>query len=334
MSVLDVDARLRRGGFALAARFAAPLDGVTTVFGPSGSGKSMLLSCIAGLARLDAGHVVLNGRTLEDASRKLRTPPADRRVGVVFQDARLFPHLSVSGNLDFAARRVRDRAALLTPDDAARRLDIAPLMDRVVRNLSGGERSRVAMARALCAAPELLLLDEPFAALDGRRRRAFVVMLAELSASLGLPMLAVTHQIEDAAELGANIVLMRAGEAVFCGTLDEMARRPDLRALFDDRDVGVRIAAARLADGARASGGAWVRADNVLLAKARPHGLSARHVWEGRVVDVTAEETGGLLVSLETAAGYVLSRITRDAWADLALAPDAAAWAVVKTHAI
>src|SRR5258706_4377229 len=162
MSALDVDIRLKRGAFQLEAKFRAPGDGITVLFGPSGSGKSSLLSAVAGLMPCE-GHVRLGREILGDSAVDLHVPSHERGIGMIFQDARLFPHLTVRQNIAYAFKRApSQRRKDIT--DVARFFDITSLLDRPVGNLSGGEKSRVALARALVAAPEILLLDEPFAA--------------------------------------------------------------------------------------------------------------------------------------------------------------------------
>ncbi len=324
---------VKRGAFALGAQFEAPSEGITVVFGPSGAGKSMLLSTIAGLHRLEAGRISLNGRVLEDAEKKERVPPHQRGVGMVFQDGRLFPHLSVRGNLVYAERRRPAARNAPVVNEIAEQLDISGLLDRPVRNLSGGERSRVALARAMLSAPELLLLDEPFAALDGRRRRAFLVMLRELSAKAKLPMMVVTHQIEDAVELADHVVALKEGAVVVHGPVSGVMRAQEFVALLDRRDLGARVAAGAVA-GEQTHGGVWVRADNVILATEAPRGLSARNVWEGHIASIVREEDGSALVSLASKVGYISSRITPEALADLHLEEGGKAWAVVKTHSL
>ena len=333
MSLVMQDAVVTRGAFTLNASLETPLNGITVVFGPSGAGKSMLLATIAGLNRLSGGHIALGGRVLEDGAARERVPSYQRGVGLVFQDARLFPHLTVRGNLRYAEqRRPADRTAPVVEDIAAR-LDLADLLDRQVRNLSGGEKSRVALARALVSAPEMLLLDEPFAALDGRRRRAYLAMLRDLTVSERLPMMVVTHQIEDAAELADSVVAMKGGGVVAHGAAGDVMRRTDFQALLDRRDLGARVDAGAIAGGPKAAG-FWVRADSVLVASEHPHGLSARNVWEGRVASIVREPDGSALVSLAAKVGYIQSRITPEALADLKLVEGGPAWAVVKTHAV
>lgn len=326
------EAVVRRGGFRLAADFEVAAEGVTVVFGPSGSGKSSLLAAIAGVQRLETGAIVFNNRVIEDARVRTRIPAHDRGIGLVFQDARLFPHLSVKGNIDYAEhRRPAARNAPIVIE-IARRLQIEELLPRRVRNLSGGERSRVALARAIVSAPELLLLDEPFSALDGPRRREFLTLLRDLSREQGLPMMVVTHNIDDAVEMAGQVVAVRGGRVIAHGASADVMARPEFTAMLDRRDWGSRLPASAVA--ARDVEAVWVRADSVLLASEQPRGISARHVWGGTVAAVTRESSGAVLVSLSTEAGYILSRITPEALSDLRLEPGAAAWAVVKAHAL
>jgi molybdate transport system ATP-binding protein len=362
MSELVVEGMsVRRGAFRFNADFRAPMQGVSVVFGPSGAGKSMLLAALAGLNRIESGRVVMGGRVLDGDG--VHVPPHLRGVGLVFQDARLFPHLSVRGNLEFAAKRAAKpaggvilRQAKRDPEisvsgrgdggdsrvkpendsvgveEIATRLEISDLLDRPVRNLSGGEKSRVALARALLSAPELLLLDEPFAALDGKRRRAFVRLLREMARERGLPMMVVTHQVEEAAELADHVIAVRDGAVVAHGAAGEVMGSAAFSALLDRRDTGARVEAASVAG--REGAGAWVRADNVLLAAEAPRGLSARHVWEGRVAQIVGEDEGSVLVTLETGVGRIVSRVVREAVNELGLDVGRPAWAVVKTHAL
>jgi molybdate transport system ATP-binding protein len=329
---LDLNgAVVRRGAFRLSADLSIPAEGITVVFGPSGAGKSMLLSAIAGLHKLSAGRLAFNGRVLEDVDQRIRVPAHDRAVGLVFQNARLFPHLTVRGNLHFAeSRRPAARNAPIALE-IARTLEFEDLLDRPVHNLSGGERSRVALARAIVSAPELLLLDEPFAALDGRRRRDFARQLKDHCRDQGVPMIVVTHQVEEAAELASHIVAVRAGRVVCEGKPADVMMRPDFMGLLDPRDRGAWIQGAA---GFAPGDGVWVRADSVLLASREPVGISARNVWPGRIASIARESDGSILVSLATGKGYILSRITPHAHAELKFEEGVAAWAIVKAHAL
>ena len=335
MNLIVSQAFVRRGAFTLHADFETPLVGITVVFGPSGAGKSMLLATLAGLNRIEVGQIKFGARMLEDPAAKIRTPSHQREIGLVFQEARLFPHLSVRGNLSYALKRAPQEQPAIGLEETARQLEISDLLDRPVRNLSGGEKSRAALARALLASPSLLLLDEPFAALDGRRRRAFLALLAEISAERRLPMMVVTHQIEDVAELADHVLALKDGRVIASGPAQEVMRQSQFLSLLDARDVGARIDQGAVSRAISARGrGVWVKADAVIVAIEAPRGLSARNVWAGRVREMVEEGNGAIVVWISTKEGDVPARITAAAAKELGLAVGAFAWAVVKTHAL
>jgi len=195
----DVDLTKRLGDGEIACRFAAA-DGLTVLFGPSGAGKTSVLNMIAGLLRPDAGHVRVAGETLFDAGAGVDLPPERRGAGYVFQEPRLFPHLRVRANLLYGAPN-DDRLA-----ETIALLDIAALLDRWPRSLSGGEARRVAIGRALLAEPRFLLLDEPLSSLDRARREEIMGLIERLRDGVGLPILVVTHDAAEAERLGTRIV--------------------------------------------------------------------------------------------------------------------------------
>jgi molybdate transport system ATP-binding protein len=264
----------------------------------------------------------------------LDVPPHRRGIGMVFQDARLFPHLTARQNIAYAFQRApKDRRRDI--GEVAQFFDIASLLDRPVGNLSGGEKSRVALARALVGTPDYLLLDEPFAALDGIRRRAFIQVLLDMHRSFGLPMLVVTHSIDDAAALASHLVALQAGRVVVSGAFDEATREPTFTALLDPRDEGTAVSGLLLDSGVEPGHKyLWLRADHVVLAAELPRALSARNILEGEIAVVRTEEGGGRLVELKTAVGPILSRVTQDAVKELGLAEGKRAWALVKAHAL
>lgn len=332
MKDLSAAVRLSQGGFTLDVDITAPGDGITVLFGPSGAGKSTLLSVVAGLKRPDKGNILLGTRVLDDG--RTHVPPHRRGLGMVFQDARLFPHLTARQNIAFAFRRA-PRQARPAVEDVARFFDIVAQLDRPVANLSGGEKSRVALARAAASAPDFLMLDEPFAALDGARRRSFIRILLDMQQRFALPMLVVTHDIDDAAALGSHLIALSHGHVAAAGEFAAASASPAFRALLDRHDHGGAMPARRL----RSSGGAaarflWLRADHVLLAAQAPRAISARNILAGTVARIAREEGGSLMVELATQAGPVFSRITEDALRELALGEGKPAWALVKAHAV
>ncbi|HET7083161.1 MAG TPA: ATP-binding cassette domain-containing protein [Rhizomicrobium sp.] len=333
MKGLDVDIRLSRGNFELAAKFTAPADGITVLFGPSGSGKSSLLAAIAGLTPAE-GHIKLGKHALSDSGKGLELPPHRRGIGMVFQDARLFPHLTVRDNIAYAWKRApADKRP--AQDALARFFDIQSLLERPVGNLSGGEKSRVALARALAAAPDFLLLDEPFAALDGVRRRAFIRVLLEMHKNFHLPMLAVTHNIDDAAAMASSLVALQDGKVVAAGPFDQAVRDPAFAGLLDPQDSGAAISALLLHSGRdQAQRFLWLRADHIVLATEPPKAVSARNILEGEITQVRRENDGSRIVELLTPAGPLLSRVTAEAVEELGLRQGRRAWALVKVHAL
>jgi molybdate transport system ATP-binding protein len=219
MTVLAVDVEKRLGAFTLAGRFKAT-GGVTALFGPSGAGKTTLVNMIAGLLAPDRGSIALDDTVLFDAAAGIDVPPHRRRIGYVFQEGRLFPHLSVRQNLDYGrrmSRHPRDSAAFAR---IAQLLDIGPLLDRRPRTLSGGERQRVAIGRALLIRPRLLLLDEPLASLDAARKHEILPHLVRLRDEAHVPMVYVSHTAGELRQIATNVVRLDAGRVVASGGIE------------------------------------------------------------------------------------------------------------------
>ncbi|KGM52286.1 molybdenum ABC transporter ATPase [Lysobacter concretionis Ko07 = DSM 16239] len=231
---IEIELQHRRGNFSLDVALHLPADGVSVVFGPSGCGKSTLLRAIAGLEPEARGIVRLRDEVWQDEHHRL--PAHQRRGGVVFQHAALLPHLSVLDNLRYGWRRAGGTAALL--EEWIDKLELAPLLARRAATLSGGEQQRVALARALVSRPQWLLLDEPLSALDGARRAEILPYLEAIKRDAGIPMLYVTHSVEEVARLADHLVLLDAGRVTASGAALDVLNRPDLPlALREDAGV-------------------------------------------------------------------------------------------------
>ncbi|TXN60485.1 molybdenum ABC transporter ATP-binding protein, partial [Methylobacterium sp. WL6] len=224
---LDVAVALRRGAFTLDAAFAAGA-GLTALFGRSGSGKTTLIDLIAGLSRPDRGRIVVAGETLVDTDRRIALPVHRRRIGLVFQDARLFPHLSVRSNLGYGRFFAGRRAERAEHDAVVDMLGIGHLLDRQPAGLSGGERQRVAIGRALLARPRLLLMDEPLAALDEARKGEILPYIERLRDEAGIPIVYVSHAVGEVARLANTVVVLEAGRVAAAGPAEAILRRADL----------------------------------------------------------------------------------------------------------
>ncbi|MBI3722955.1 ATP-binding cassette domain-containing protein, partial [bacterium] len=201
-------------------------EGVTVLFGPSGSGKSTVLSCVAGLLRPERGRVSLSGRKLFDDSEEISVPPHLRGIALVSQEGLLFPHLSVLSNLRYGASRALAKAGKLGEDEVVSALELEPFLERRPRELSGGERQRVALGRALLSGPDALLLDEPLAALDRERRARIVPYLERVRARAKVPILYVTHALDEALALGERACVLCEGKKVAEGSPIEVFGAP------------------------------------------------------------------------------------------------------------
>ncbi len=356
------------GGMALDLSFAAPLPGVVALFGPSGSGKSSVVHCIAGFLRADRSLVRIGDAVLSDDRVWVR--PERRRIGMVFQEARLFPHLTVAANLRYGARRAPAVAAARgTPDfeELVALLGLERLLGRRPHGLSGGERQRVAIGRALLSRPLLLAMDEPLAGLDDERRADILPYLARLRERLSLPILYVTHAIDEVIRLADTLVLLRTGRVVACGPVasllgdvrGELAGREDAACLLQGRIVRaeaqtglVQVAAGGFVLRVPAAGrrvGAMVRlkipAREVMLATASAGEpmpvLSVQNVLATRVLALAEDVPRGVVtVSLRpdpdgaADGGIILAQVTADSARRLALSPGVAALALVKSVSI
>lgn len=354
--MLDVDVAITRGAFALHASFASGAS-IVALFGRSGAGKSTIVNAIAGIARPDRGRIVVDGRVLFDSSRGIDVPPERRRVGYVFQDALLFPHLSVRGNLAYGEKLTAASERFVDRDRVLDLLGLRPLLDRGTRDLSGGERQRVAIGRALLSSPRVLLMDEPLASLDAPRKAEILQYVELLRDELRLPIVYVSHAIEEVTRLADHLVLVSDGRTVAQGPTAEVLARPELRPLTGRYEAGavIETRVARhdevfgltvlaFADGELVLPNvdaligepvrARIRARDVSIAVERPRGLSVQNVLESTIVALT-EEFGAIVdVELRVGSTPLTARITRKAAVELALAPGKRVYALVKAVSI
>lgn len=353
---LSINMALRRGDFRLSLDETLPLGGVTAVLGRSGCGKTSLLRAIAGLEPIEKGQISLGGRMLCDTSAGTHVPAHRRGVGYVFQDARLFSHLDVAGNLGFAARRARKAGAEPDVERAIRATGIGALLERRPDTLSGGESRRVALARSLVSVPYLLLLDEPLSGLDRAARRAILPFLRALPEEAGCPILYVSHDIEEVAVLADHVLVLDAGQAVANGPILEVARRLDLGPLREADAPAALIEAAiaehdprtglaRLdfngqhmfaAQPGTVAAGSRVRllidARDVSLARERPASISIRNILKARIEAISAAGPDeDVDVELALGASRFWSRITQAARDDLGLETGEDIYALIKT---
>ncbi len=359
-----IEARLRlpRRDFTLDVDLRLPSQGVTALFGPSGCGKTTLLRALAGLERA-AGRVAIGDDVWQDDALRRFVPPHRRQVGYVIQEAALFPHLSVRANLDYGRQRAGAAAQAVDLDSVIGLLGIGALMDRRPATLSGGERQRVAIARALATAPRLLLMDEPLAALDAPRKAEILPYLERLHRSLALPIVYVTHALDEVTRLADHLVLLDAGQVRATGPLTELLAAPDLPLARQD-EAGVVITArvdhhdtayglTRVAfDGgmlwvghSTAAPGEPVRARvlarDVSVARQQPQETSVLNVLPVVLEALQADGSTALLRLRLGDAGqptdapvWLLARITRRSAEMLALKPGDALFAQVKGVAL
>ena len=350
--MLSVSIRTRRGSFRLDGTFAAPTPGVVALFGRSGCGKTTLINALAGLLAPDEGEVSLDGEVLLDTSRGINIAPERRRIGYVFQDARLFPHLRVDANLRYALSRARGPVSIGF-DPVVQLLGLGGLLQRRCHELSGGERQRVAIGRALLCQPRLLLLDEPLAALDSARREEVLPYLEALRDGLTLPMVYVSHNFDEVLRLATHLVVMADGRVVAEGDLGAMSLRPELREITGPDAVGAIVAggiveldaASGLARVAVGSGELRVRAEgvqpgaslrvqilarDVIVATQLPLHLSVRNRLAGIITAITPDTDEADLVSIDIGGATLIARITRAATQELALARGMRVWALIK----
>lgn len=354
METIEARFRLDWPGFSLDVDLELPSHGITALFGHSGSGKTSLLRCLAGLERPSHGRLAFKGKIWQDENTWLAT--YQRPIGYVFQEASLFAHLNVLDNLLFGLKRnpSAKRAGL---EQAIELLGIKHLLDRKPETLSGGERQRVAIARALAVGPEILLMDEPLAALDLKRKQEILPYLERLHDELAIPIIYVSHAPDEVARLADHLVVMESGRVVAHGPLGDMLARLDLPIRLGE-DVGVVLEATVAAVDAEwhlarvdfPGGSLWTRdrglptgkpvrvrvlARDVSLAVLKPVPSSIQNVLDGTVDSIGDDEHPGLLlVRVQIGASRLVARLTRRSAAQLGIAPGLALTVQIKSVAL
>ena len=362
---VSVNIRKTLGALTIDAWFESA-GGVTALFGKSGAGKTSIVQMLAGLMTPDNGQISIDGTPVYDSATGLNVAPERRQVGYVFQDARLFPHMNVRRNLEYGKRRSRgrNRGSASTGagtgasfDDVVDVLAIGPLLDRQPHLLSGGEKQRVALGRALLSAPRLLLMDEPLAALDAERKWEVLPFIDRIQRDFGTPVVYVSHSIEEILQIADTMVLIANGGVSAAGPVEDVLNRPDLlgaagdgnagsvisvQATHLDRAYGIatltfpggefRVTAPDLTIGERLR--IRVRARDVSLATQHPENVSVLNVFEGTVSNVSTTHGPQVDVSVDVGGAMIWSQITRKSLDDLALQPGSKVFAMVKAVAI
>ena len=352
MTVL-VDIRRQLQGFELDVRFESA-GRLTALFGPSGSGKTTLINMIAGLIRPDKGRIEVDGRVLADTDAGIFVPKHKRRIGMVFQDARLFPHMSVAGNLRYGrwftptAQRYADMSAVVEL------LGIGALLERRPAKLSGGEKQRVAIGRALLASPKLLLMDEPLASLDEARKAEILPYIERLRDEMKIPIVYVSHSVAEVARLSSDVVVLARGKVAAFGPTGAIMQRLDLlpaeeraeggavldaKVISHDEAFGMTVLGSpageirvpRLAVAAGAPVRIRIRARDVMIATERPAGLSALNVLPGKIIAIKPGEGPSVEVGIDCNGATVIARITAQSRHALGLRLGRKVFAVIKT---
>ncbi len=356
--MLELSVRKQLGHFAFAAEATLPSAGVVALFGRSGAGKTTLVNMLAGLLSPDSGRIAVAGRVLFDSAAGIDLPPERRRIGYVFQEGRLFPHLDVRANLLYGHRRIPQAERIFKLPEIVDLLGIGHLLGRRPANLSGGEKQRVAIGRALLSNPRLLLLDEPLAALDAARKAEILPFIERLRDELGLPIVYVSHDPTEVLRLADRILLLEQGRVAAAGPVSEVFGRPELQRLIGAEEAGTVLSAVvagrdetygltRLSFGEggslivpemeAASGSALrlrIRARDVSLARGKPVEISVLNNLQARIVAIHPAEGPYRDVEMQTAGVPLWARITARSVAELQLAIGQEVYAMVKAVSI
>jgi molybdate transport system ATP-binding protein len=324
---LVADVSLRQGDFTLKAQLDC-WSSSFGIFGPSGSGKSTLIRVIAGLAKPDCGYLEIDGDVLFDSERGIWIPPHLRGVGVVFQDARLFPHWPTEKNLRAGSMGL-ESSGMFSFEPIVKLLELRPLLERAVQNLSGGEKQRVALGRALLAHPRLLLMDEPVSGLDAALKEQILPFLARIHRELHLPCIMVSHYLPEILQLTDRLALVKDGVVCGQGSLEKLVEQRDAFELM--RRSGLMSAVTLMIEGQSVQAG--VRPDEIMLANRPVEGLSARHRKRG-IIARLINHGPTVLCLIDTNEERLMADITPSAVRELGLKEGAAVWCFFKAGAL
>ena len=354
--MLSVNITKAFGSFRLETQFEVEEGSITAIFGKSGAGKTSTINAIAGLTRPDVGVIQIGNTTLFDQNLRINLPIYKRQIGYVFQDDRLFPHMTVRNNLIYGTPKNRDVANSLNLTDITGLLELAPLLERRPRTLSGGEKQRVAIGRALLSNPKLLLMDEPLASIDVQHRFEILPFIQRVREKTGITIIYVTHALEEVIFIADQIILLSEGQVTAQGTVEEIMSRLDLHPMTSRFDAGAVISATysgydrefdlgelsfdggtlRIA-GLNAEIGihlrAHIRARDVSLMLDKPKDTSVLNVFKGELIEIRHEE-GPQLDLLINIGTPLIARITRKSLNDLNLDIGSKVYAMIKAVAI
>lgn len=345
---LEVNVQKRFDHFACDVKFSITQD-KTGVFGPSGSGKSTLMNMLSGFAIPDDGKITLNGRTLFDQSSNINLPPDKRKVGVVFQHAHLFPHMSVKKNLFYGHARTKPSTAKINPDQLIQVLQLDSLMARNVNQLSGGEKQRVALGRTILANPELILLDEPLTGLDNRLKYNIIPHLQQVFSEFSIPLLFISHSLQEMRLMTENVLVMEKGRITEQQSTENLARSrfgsggrgySNLLQLYDPKDLGDLVSYSwgetnlmLMKTKTVQSGQFSLRARDILLFKKHPEAASARNMLPCTVRKTFKTDDWLVGVELDCHGNTLIAEIVPQSIAEMQIKPGTTLVAVIKASA-
>ncbi|MFK5947811.1 MAG: molybdenum ABC transporter ATP-binding protein [Methylococcales bacterium] len=346
---------LEREDFSLQADFKIPTKGVLGIFGHSGSGKTTILRCIAGLEKELQGSIEINGHTW--LSDRINLSSQQRHIGYIFQESRLFPHMTVEKNLEYGYQRnKRTTTTNIDKKHLLELLNIGHLLNRYPHKLSGGEKQRAAIARALLKNPQMLLLDEPLAALDDQRKQEILPFLERLHDEINIPMLYVSHSLDEVSRLCDHMLVMEQGRIQFNGSLHDALISPEsplatadnaaaileVRAISQDKEF--QISTVETANGNLIQVHGLIKlnrhirlrilANNISLCKSKPENSSILNILEGKINRVIEEKDSSILLQIDSKKDILLTRVSRKSYQQLQLTPGQAIFIQIKAVAL